>query len=77
MHFLPDDWPFLPFRGAIGASTNPYQNELRERIERLRRARDALRAQRPLIGPDVTAIEVAEILDVELSRLLNRLSEWS
>lgn len=78
MPLLTDEWPLPPSsKGASERSKDPHLDELHGRIVRLRKARDTLRAQLPHIGPDISANEVASILDAELTRLLNRLSEWT
>lgn len=61
--------------GRTDSSLDNCNQELRVRIERLEKARDALRRKRPPIGPDVTASEVADCLDAELTRLVKRLRD--
>ena len=62
-------------RTLSGPRSRHYSSELSKRVERLEKARDALRAQNAMVAPDVSANELADILDAELCQLLDRLRE--
>ncbi|GIZ53907.1 hypothetical protein NCCP691_39210 [Noviherbaspirillum aridicola] len=77
MHHLPKEPRASLYRGFNDTQPAPHLQELRQRIEWLKHARDSLRAQHLMFGPDVSASDIADILDTELSRLLLRLQDWT